>query len=176
MAVDAIWNLSKFTGSTGKFLYSNFLESRSVLVAKFSSAYNTSTGASKYIKVVKNHYPLNFQNFPKLCITFKRCIKVIQNILWSGPHYTKLLLIASNIPGNCHKLQKSWQLTDWEKNCPRNLALVTENMFYETGPRFICLKETNLWPYFHHLVHEILRFFLRCIKTCPNLNVVKLKK
>ena len=60
----------KFTGSTGKFLYSLFLESRSVLGAKFFSAYNTSTGASKFIKIVKNHYPPNFHNFPKLCITF----------------------------------------------------------------------------------------------------------
>ena len=63
--IGAIWNLSKFTGSTGKLLYSIF-----VLGAKFSSAYNTSTGASKYIKIVKNHYPPNFWNFPKLCITF----------------------------------------------------------------------------------------------------------
>ena len=63
MAVDAIINLSKFTGSTGKFLYSIFLESRSVLEAKFVGAYNTSIGASKYIKIVKNHYPANFQNF-----------------------------------------------------------------------------------------------------------------
>ena len=62
--------LSKFTWSTSKFLYTNFVESRSVLGAKFSSAYNTSTGASKYIKFVKNHYPANFQNLPKLCITF----------------------------------------------------------------------------------------------------------
>ena len=53
------------------FLFSIFLESRSVLGAKFSSAYNTSTVASKYIEIVKNHYPPNFQNFPKLCITFK---------------------------------------------------------------------------------------------------------
>ena len=71
LAVGAIWNLSKFTGSTGKFSNSNFLESRSVLGAKFSGAYNTSTGASKYIQIVKNHYPANFQNLPKLCITFK---------------------------------------------------------------------------------------------------------
>ena len=69
-AVGAILNLSKFTGSTGKCLYSIFLESRSVLGAKFSIAYNTSIGASKYIKIKKNHYPPNFQNFPKLCITF----------------------------------------------------------------------------------------------------------
>ena len=41
-----------------------------MLGAKFSSTYNTSTGASKYIQIVKNHYPPNFQNFPKLCITF----------------------------------------------------------------------------------------------------------
>ena len=71
-AVGAIWNLSKFTGSTGKSLYSIFLESRSVLGAKISSAFNTSTGASKYIKIVKNHYPPIFQNFPKLCNTFKQ--------------------------------------------------------------------------------------------------------
>ena len=69
-AVGAIWNLSTFTGSTGKCLYSIFLENRSVLGANISSAYNTSTGASKYIKIVKIHYPPNFQNFPKLCITF----------------------------------------------------------------------------------------------------------
>ena len=56
-----------------------FLESRSVLGAKFSSAYNASTGASKYIKIVKNHYPPNFQNFPKLCITFK-CPREISEI------------------------------------------------------------------------------------------------
>ena len=71
MAVWANWNLSKFTGSTGKSLYSNFLENRSVLGAKISSAFNTSTGASKYIKLVKNHQPLIFRNFPKLCNTFK---------------------------------------------------------------------------------------------------------
>ena len=70
--VGAIWNLSKFTGSTGKFSYSIFLESRSILGAKFSGAYNTSTGASKYFKIVKIHYPPNLQNFPKLCITFKK--------------------------------------------------------------------------------------------------------
>ena len=70
MAVGAIWNLSKFTGSTGKCLYSIFPGSRSVLGAKFSNAYNTSTGASKYIKILENHYPANFQYFPKLCITF----------------------------------------------------------------------------------------------------------
>ena len=67
-AVGAIWNLSKFTGSTSKFLYPIFLKSRSVLGAKFSSAYNTgliSTGASKYIKIVKNHYPPKFSKFPK---------------------------------------------------------------------------------------------------------------
>ena len=53
------WNLLKFTGSTGKFLYSIFLESRSVLGAKISSAYITSTGASKYTKIEKNHhYPI----------------------------------------------------------------------------------------------------------------------
>ena len=69
-AVGAIWNLSKFTRSTSKFLYSIFLENRSVLGVNFFSAYNTSTGASKYIKIVKIHYPPNFQNFPKLCITF----------------------------------------------------------------------------------------------------------
>ena len=72
MALGATWNLSKFTGSTGKFLYSSFLKSRSVLGAKFSSAYNTSTGASKYIKILKDHYPPNFkisQNFVlPLCV------------------------------------------------------------------------------------------------------------
>ena len=41
------------------------------LGAKFSSAYNTSTGASNYIIIVKNHCPPNFLNFPKLGITFK---------------------------------------------------------------------------------------------------------
>ena len=55
--------------STGKFLIIQFLESRSVLGAKFSSVYNTSTGESKYIKIVKNYYQSNFRNFPKLCIT-----------------------------------------------------------------------------------------------------------
>ena len=55
-----------------QFLYSIFLECKSVLGAKFSSAYIKSTGASKYIKIVKNHYPTNFQNFPKLCITFNK--------------------------------------------------------------------------------------------------------
>ena len=70
MAEGAIWNLSKFTGSTGKLLYPLFLESRSVLGAKFCSAYNTSVGASKNIKIVKNHYRANFQNLPKLCNTF----------------------------------------------------------------------------------------------------------
>ena len=58
MAVGAIWNLSKFTGSTGTFLYSFFLESRSVLGDSVSSAYNTSTGASK---IVQNHYQANFK-------------------------------------------------------------------------------------------------------------------
>ena len=65
-AVGAIWSLSTFTGSTGKFFYSIFLKNRNVLGAKFYSAYNTSTWASKYIKIVKNHYPPNFpisQNF-----------------------------------------------------------------------------------------------------------------
>ena len=35
---------------------------------------NTSIGASKYRsnKIVKNNYPPNFQNFPKLCITFNK--------------------------------------------------------------------------------------------------------
>ena len=51
-----------------KKLYSIFLESRSVLGAKFSSAYNT----SKHIKTVKNHSPPNFQYFQKLCITFNK--------------------------------------------------------------------------------------------------------
>ena len=38
-AVGAIWNLSKFTGSTCKFLYSIFFENRSVLGVIFFSAY-----------------------------------------------------------------------------------------------------------------------------------------
>ena len=64
----AIWNSSKFTGSTGKFLYSIFLESKSVLESKFSRAFNTSTGASKYIKIVKNQslstqFSKIYQNF-----------------------------------------------------------------------------------------------------------------
>ena len=58
----ATWNLSEFTGSTGKFLYSIFLESRSVLGAKVSSAYITITGASKYIKIEKNHHHPFFKN------------------------------------------------------------------------------------------------------------------
>ena len=56
----------KITGSTGKFVFSIFLENKSVLEANFFSAYNTSTGASKYIKIVKIHYLPNFhisQNF-----------------------------------------------------------------------------------------------------------------
>ena len=52
-------------------MYALFEKSRSVLEAKFFSAYNTFIGASKYIQIVKNHYPANFQNFPKLFITFK---------------------------------------------------------------------------------------------------------
>ena len=73
-AIGAIRNLSKFTGSTGKFLYSIFLKNRSVLGANFFGAYNTSTGASKYIQIVKIHYPPNFRNFPKLCITFNALV------------------------------------------------------------------------------------------------------
>ena len=85
LAVGAIWNLSKFTGSTGKFFNSNFLESRSVLGAKFSGAYNTSTGASKYIQIVKNYYPANFQNLPKLCITFKyKYFSALNNFQFAG--------------------------------------------------------------------------------------------
>ena len=38
-AVGAIWNLSKFTASTGKSLYSIFLKSRSVLGAKISGVF-----------------------------------------------------------------------------------------------------------------------------------------
>ena len=56
--VAATWNglrrylkYLKFTGSTGKFFIIKLLKSRSVLGAKSSSAYNTSTGASKYIKI-----------------------------------------------------------------------------------------------------------------------------
>ena len=63
-----------------------FPESRRVLGAKFARAYIISTGASKYIKIVRNHYPPNFQNFPKLCITFK--LFSPQNMrcsLWSIP-------------------------------------------------------------------------------------------
>ena len=79
-AVGAIWNLSKFTGSTGKFLYSIFLEIRSVLGVNFFSAFNTSTGASKYIKIVKIHYPPNFQNFPKLCSSFNNLDNLLSQI------------------------------------------------------------------------------------------------
>ena len=44
------------------------------LGAKFSSAYNASTGASKYIKIVKNHYPPNFQNFPTFVLPVRKYI------------------------------------------------------------------------------------------------------
>ena len=54
----------KFTGSTGKMFIIQFLESRSALGAKLSSVYNISTGASKYINILKNYYPSNIQNFP----------------------------------------------------------------------------------------------------------------
>ena len=52
-----------------------FLESKSVLEAKFSSAYNSSIGAFKYVNILKNYSPSNFENFPKLCITFKNTMK-----------------------------------------------------------------------------------------------------
>ena len=52
-AVGAFWNSSKFTRSTGKFLYSIYLESKSVLGAKFSCAYNTFKGAPKYTKLYR---------------------------------------------------------------------------------------------------------------------------
>ena len=71
MALGTIWNIWNLPS---KFLIIQFLKSRSVLGAKFSSAFNTSTGASKYIKILKNYYLSNFQNFPKLCITFKEII------------------------------------------------------------------------------------------------------
>ena len=64
----AIWNSSEFTGSTGKFLYSSFLESRSILGAKISSAYITSTGSSKYIKIEKNHHHPIFKNSPNFVL------------------------------------------------------------------------------------------------------------
>ena len=67
----AIWNLSEFTGSTGKFLYSIFLESRSVLVVKFCSAYITSTGVSKYIKIEKNHHDTIFKNSQNFALPLK---------------------------------------------------------------------------------------------------------
>ena len=70
-AVGAIWNLSKFTGSTGKSLYSIFLKSRSVLGAKISGVINTSPGASKYIEIVKNHYPSIFQISQNFVIPLK---------------------------------------------------------------------------------------------------------
>ena len=60
-----------FTRGTSKFLIIQFLKNRRVLGAKFFSAYITSIGVSKHIKIVKNCYPSNFQNLPKLCITFK---------------------------------------------------------------------------------------------------------
>ena len=50
----------KFTGSTGKFLIIQFLESKSVLGVTFSIAYNTSTETSTYIENLKNYYPSNF--------------------------------------------------------------------------------------------------------------------
>ena len=50
---------------TGKFWYSIFLESRSVLGLIFF-AYKT--GASKYIKIVKNHYPANFKISKKIVL------------------------------------------------------------------------------------------------------------
>ena len=67
-------NCQNLPGAPVNFYIQFFLENRSVLGVIFFSAYNTSTGASKYIKIVKIHYPPNFQNFPKLCISFKNIL------------------------------------------------------------------------------------------------------
>ena len=110
-AVGAIWNSSKFTGSTGKSLYSI-----SVLGAKISGVFNTSTGASKYIKIVKNHYPSIFQNFPKLCNTFKKSFLGIKDQFWvefevamacTSPYslsFYQEILILWQLYGNCEKV------------------------------------------------------------------------
>ena len=62
------------------------LESRSVLGAKFSSAYTTctSTGTSKYIKIVKNHYPANLHDnkiVHKNDIWMRRAVKTLDDFI-----------------------------------------------------------------------------------------------
>ena len=61
-----IWNIWNLRGAPVNLWLFNFSKA-----ANFSSAYNTSTGASKYINNLKNYYQSNFQNSTKLCITFK---------------------------------------------------------------------------------------------------------
>ena len=51
MALGAYLKYLKFTRSTGNFFNIQFLESKGVLGANLSSAYNSSTGASKYVKI-----------------------------------------------------------------------------------------------------------------------------
>ena len=98
LIIGAIWKYLEFTGSTGKFgLFNIILEIRSVLGAKFSSAYNTSTGASEYIKILKNDYPSNFQNSPKLCITLINVDLRCRCLLRSKPKVSALDRVANSI-------------------------------------------------------------------------------
>ena len=78
MALGAIWNIWNLPGAPVDFEYS-ILKCSSALGAQFSSACNTSKGVSKYINILKNFYPTNFQHFPKLCITVNTRASGIQD-------------------------------------------------------------------------------------------------
>ena len=102
----AIWNLSEFTGNTGKFVYSIFLKSRIVLGAKFSSAYITSTGASKYIKIEKNHHHPIFKNSPNFVLPLTT-LDTIYPFVWrclglvdTSPDYGWILRILEHHNAN----------------------------------------------------------------------------
>ena len=74
---------------------------------------------------------------------------------------------------NCYKLLKSLHLIGCEQICRRNVAVVTDNKFYETGPRYL-LGDYPMIIYFAAIKnHNSLRFiysFIYLLYGCTCLN------